>query len=328
MPQNHLLELKDLRTYFRTREGVARAVDGVSFALDRGETLGLVGESGCGKTVTALSVIQLVPEPSGFVAGGEILLDGQNILRFSPREKRAMRGKRVAMIFQEPMTALNPVFNIGSQIVETIRQHRNVTRLEARRLALQMLDRVGIPSPEQRFGEYSYQLSGGMQQRAMIAMALCCQPDILIADEPTTALDVTIQAQILDLMRELQKDFGMAVLLITHNLGVVAEVAHRVSVMYAGKIVESAPVETLFRHPKHPYTLGLFASLPSRAWRGRKLQAIPGIVPPATQYPQGCRFCARCNKVMDRCHKEEPPLLSVGENHQAACLLYETGGHP
>ncbi|MBI2200309.1 MAG: ABC transporter ATP-binding protein, partial [Armatimonadetes bacterium] len=293
MADRPLLEARNLRTYFRTREGIARAVDGVSFTLARGETLGLVGESGCGKSVTALTLMQLVPEPAGYLAGGEIVLDGDNLVLFTPRQKREMRGKRMAMVFQDPMTALNPVFTIGSQIVETIRQHRKATRHEARRRAIEMLERVGIPLPEQRFGEYSYQLSGGMQQRAMIAMALCCQPDILIADEPTTALDVTIQAQILDLLRALQKEFGMAILLITHNLGVVAEMAHRVSVMYAGKIVESAPVDALFRQPKHPYTIGLFGSLPSRNWRGRRLRAIPGIVPPATQFPSGCRFCTR-----------------------------------
>ncbi|MBI2193108.1 MAG: ABC transporter ATP-binding protein [Planctomycetes bacterium] len=322
MADRPLLEARNLRTYFRTREGIARAVDGVSFTLARGETLGLVGESGCGKSVTALTLMQLVPEPAGYLAGGEIVLDGDNLVLFTPRQKREMRGKRMAMVFQDPMTALNPVFTIGSQIVETIRQHRKATRHEARRRAIEMLERVGIPLPEQRFGEYSYQLSGGMQQRAMIAMALCCQPDILIADEPTTALDVTIQAQILDLLRALQKEFGMAILLITHNLGVVAEMAHRVSVMYAGKIVESAPVDALFRQPKHPYTIGLFGSLPSRNWRGRRLRAIPGIVPPATQFPSGCRFCTRCEKAMDVCRREEPALKAVATSHETACFLY------
>jgi len=317
-----LLQVNDLRTYFRTREGLARAVDGVSFSLERGEILSLVGESGCGKSVTALTILQLVPEPAGYVESGEIFFEGRDIIPLSAREKRQLRGKRIAMIFQEPMSALNPVFTIGSQIVETIRQHQVATRKEARRAAIEMLDRVGIPLPEQRFGEYSYQLSGGMQQRAMIAMALCCKPDLLIADEPTTALDVTIQAQILDLMKELQDEFGMAILLITHDLGVVAETAHRVAVMYAGKIVESAPVETLFASPKHPYTRGLFESLPARSNRGQQLNAIPGVVPPATQFPIGCRFCTRCSEVMDQCREEEPKLKEVAQQQNAACFLY------
>ena len=264
-----LLEVRDLKTYFRTSQGLARAVDGVSFTLDRGETVGLVGESGCGKSVTALSIIQLVPEPAGYIAGGEILLDGSNIISLSNRQKQGIRGKRIAMIFQEPMTALNPVFTIGNQIIETIRRHENVGKKEARKMAIELLERVGIPQPEHRVDEYSYQLSGGMQQRAMIAMALSCKPDILIADEPTTALDVTIQAQILELIKELQKDLGMSVLLITHDLGVIAGAADNVAVMYAGKVVETAPVETLFENPKHPYTRGLFESLPSRYQRDR-----------------------------------------------------------
>ncbi|MDP6506465.1 MAG: ABC transporter ATP-binding protein, partial [Planctomycetota bacterium] len=282
-----LLEVRNLQTYFKTSEGLARAVDGVSFSLERGETLSLVGESGCGKSVTALSIMQLVPEPAGHIAGGEILFEGVDIIPLPAREKRAFRGKRIAMIFQEPMTALNPVFTIGSQISETIRLHQNANRKEAKLLAIEMLEKVGIPLPEQRYGEYSFQLSGGMQQRAMIAMALCCEPDILIADEPTTALDVTIQAQILDLMKQLQNDFGMAILLITHDLGVVAETADRVAVMYAGEVVETAPVEKLFENPSHPYTRGLFESLPSRRQRGKELHTIQGSVPPATQFPAG-----------------------------------------
>jgi len=316
-----LLEVRNLRTYFRTSRGLARAVDGVSFVLDRGQTLGIVGESGCGKSVTALSVIQLVPEPAGHIAGGEVLLDGEDLIPCSPRQKQGLRGKRIAMIFQEPMTALNPVFTIGNQILETVRRHQRVDRAEARRLAIEMLDRVGIPSPERRMDEYSYQLSGGMQQRAMIAMALCCRPDILIADEPTTALDVTIQAQILELIKELQSDLGMAVLLITHDLAVIAETVDHVAVMYAGKIVESAPTDGLFREPRHPYTRSLFESLPARRHRGRTLYTIPGTVPPATEFPEGCRFCTRCGKVMARCREEEPPLEEIAENHRTACFL-------
>ena len=317
-----LLEVRDLRTYFRTSQGLARAVDGVSFTLDREQTLGIVGESGCGKSVTALSIIQLVPEPAGHLAGGEILLDGEDLIRYTPRQKQEVRGKRIAMIFQEPMTALNPVFNIGNQIIETIRRHQRVSHGEARRLAIEMLDRVGIPSPGQRMDEYPHQLSGGMQQRAMIAIALCCRPDILIADEPTTALDVTIQAQILELIKELQSELGMAMLLITHDLGVIAETVDRVAVMYAGKIVESAPTGDLFREPSHPYTRGLFGSLPARRHRGRTLYTIPGVVPPATDFPEGCRFCTRCEKVMARCRKEEPPLEEIAANHRTACFLY------
>ena len=316
-----LLKVLNLKTYFRTSGGLARAVDGVSFSLDRGETLGLVGESGCGKSVTALSIMQLVPEPAGYLAGGQILFDGRNTIDFSAKQKRELRGNRIAMVFQEPMTALNPVFTIGSQIVETIRRHQGVARPDAERLAIEMLDRVGIPAPEQRLREYSYQLSGGMQQRAMIAMALSCRPDVLIADEPTTALDVTIQAQILELMKELQREFGMAILLITHDLGVVAETADRVAVMYAGKIVESARVEELFAEPRHPYTLGLFSSRPSRRRRGKALSTIRGVVPPATEFPSGCRFCTRCEKAEEICSREEPELRNVADGHQTACFM-------
>jgi peptide/nickel transport system ATP-binding protein len=272
--------------------------------------------------MTALSILQLVPSPPGTIEGGEVLLDGRNLLTLSPAEKRALRGRRIAMIFQEPMTALNPVFTIGSQIVETIRQHQSTSRREAHDRALDMLAKVGIPAPAQRFSEYSFQLSGGMQQRAMIAMALSCQPDLLIADEPTTALDVTIQAQILDLIRGLQDELGMALLLITHDLGVVAETADRVGVMYAGKMVELASVEALFRDPKHPYTRGLFESLPARRHRGHRLYAIPGVVPPASRFPAGCRFCTRCDRATDRCSREGPELKPVAEGHSTACFLY------
>ena len=320
---SHLLEVRDLRTYFRTRSGLARAVDGVSFALDRGQTLGLVGESGCGKSVTALSIMQLVPRPAGYIAGGEILLDGENVIEFSSRRKQEMRGDQIAMIFQEPMTSLNPVFTIGSQIVETIREHQGVDRREGKRRSIEMLEQVGIPLPAQRHDEYPHQLSGGMQQRAMIAIALSCRPDLLIADEPTTALDVTIQAQILQLMKDLQQELGTAVLLITHDLGVVAETAQQVCVMYAGKIVESAPTDVLFADRKHPYTTALLESLPSRVGRGQPLRTIRGTVPPATEFPEGCRFAERCSRVMDVCRQREPQLRLVDEGHQVACWLHD-----
>jgi len=322
-----LLEVRDLRTYFRTRAGSARAVDGVSVSLARGETLGIVGESGCGKSVTALSLMQLVPEPAGYLAGGEILLDGENLCNFSFQRKQDMRGDRIAMIFQDPMTSLNPVFTIGSQIMETIRRHQSVSRQEVRRRALDMLDQVGLPNPDQRLREYPHQLSGGMQQRVMIAIALSCRPDLLIADEPTTALDVTIQAQILQLARTLQSELGTAVLLITHDLGVVAEMAQNVCVMYAGKIVESAPTSALFDSPKHPYTQALLGSLPSRARRGQPLRAIEGTVPLATDFPEGCRFCDRCSHAMDLCRAQAPPLEPIDPGHQVACWLLHAENH-
>jgi len=318
-----LLEVRELRTYFRTRGGLAKAVDGVSFTLGKGHTLGLVGESGCGKSVTALSIMQLIPEPAGYIAGGEILLDGENVIDFPFRRKQQMRGDRMAMIFQEPVTSLNPVFTIGTQIVETVRQHQDVTRKEAKERAIAMLRQVGIPLPEQRFSEYPHQLSGGMQQRAMIAIALSCRPDLLIADEPTTALDVTIQAQILQLMRDLQGELGTALMLITHDLGVVAEIAEDVCVMYAGKIVESARAGELFESPQHPYTRALLASLPSRARRGQPLSAIRGTVPPATDFPKGCRFSTRCGYAMPICQTAEPPLTQIQQDHSAACWLFD-----
>lgn len=320
-----LLQVRNLRTYFRTRAGLARAVDGVSFTVDRGETVGLVGESGCGKSVTALSIMQLVPEPAGFVAGGEILLGGENIVEYSFRQKQDLRGDRIAMVFQDPMTSLNPVFTIGSQIVETIRRHQGTCRREAWACAAGLLARVGIPQPERRLKEYPHQLSGGMQQRVMIALALSCRPDLLLADEPTTALDVTIQAQILDLIAELQQELNMAVLLITHDLGVVAGAARRVCVMYAGKIVETGRTEDLFSAPRHPYTQALLESLPSRTRRGQPLRAIPGTVPPATGFPPGCRFCDRCSRARERCRHDEPPLTELAPEHQVACWLV-TGG--
>ncbi len=286
-----------------------------------GETLGIVGESGCGKSVTSLSIMRLVPQPPGYHPSGVIEFAGRDLLKLPERAMRKLRGADVAMIFQEPMTSLNPIFRVGSQIGESLRQHRGLTRKDARLEAIRLLERVGIPDPSKRVDDFPHQMSGGMKQRVMIAMALACNPKLLIADEPTTALDVTIQAQILDLLRDLQAEFNMAILLITHDLGVVAEMAHRVVVMYGGRIAEQAPVEELFAEPRHPYTLGLFRSLPDlEAKRSDRLAVIPGMVPSATAFPSGCRFRNRCAFATDACAEELPPLVSVGEAHDAACI--------
>ncbi len=316
-----LLELKGLRTYFRGDEGIAKAVDGVDYTVMAGETLGIVGESGCGKSVTALSIMQLVPMPPGFFAGGQVLFRGEDLLQVSEERMREIRGNHISMIFQEPMTALNPVFTVGNQIMETVMLHEGLDAEAARRRAIDMVEQVGIPSPEQRVKEYPHQLSGGMRQRVMIAMAMICHPALLIADEPTTALDVTIQAQILDLISELQRREGMSVLLITHDLAVVAENAHHVAVMYAGKVVEYAAVDALFEHPRHPYTIGLFRSLPDLARPGERLYTIPGIVPSAFHFPSGCRYRTRCPIATERCAREEPELVGLaGESaHTVAC---------
>lgn len=317
-----LLAVHNLQTYFSTDAGDARAVDGVSFDIAAGETLALVGESGCGKSVTALSILRLIPDPPGRIVGGAITMGGTDLLTLRESEMRQIRGNRISMIFQEPMTSLNPVFRIGKQIEAVIRLHRGVSSAEARARSIQLLDKVGIPSPEERIDDYPHQMSGGMRQRVMIAMALACEPRLLIADEPTTALDVTIQAQILDLLRTLQAENGMSILLITHDLGIVAETAHRVAIMYAGKIVEEAPVAELFANPKHPYTLGLFASLPKIGGPRERLQTIPGQVPAATHFPEGCRFHPRCAQCMDICKTRVPDHFTVGNHHRAACWLY------
>ena len=318
-----LLSVQNLKTYFRTPEGVARAVDGVSFDIESNEIFALVGESGCGKSVTALSIIQLVAKPAGFIAGGAIYYKGQDITRLSEVEKRKIQGNDIAMIFQEPMTSLNPVFTIGNQISEAIRQHQNLRGTAARNAAIEMLDLVGIPEPAARYDEYPHQMSGGMKQRVMIAMALSCHPGLLIADEPTTALDVTIQAQILELIQRLQQELQMAVLLITHDLGVVANIADRVAVMYAGKIAETGTWEQLYQTPHHPYTVKLLESTPARDKRGTQLQTITGRVPKATAYNEGCRFAERCPKVMDGCETIVPLLQTVnGNGHNVACHLY------
>jgi peptide/nickel transport system ATP-binding protein len=320
-----LLELRDLKTWFWTDEGVAKAVDGVSYKVLPGETLGVVGESGCGKSVTALSIMRLIPDPPGKIAGGQILLRGQDLVTLPEDQMRRVRGKRIGMIFQEPMTSLNPVFTVGDQIAEAVLLHQKVSRREAWDRAIEMLRRVRIPSPERRVDEYPHQMSGGMRQRIMIAMALSCDPELLIADEPTTALDVTIQAQILHLIRELQQELGMSVLLITHDLGVVAQTAHHVCVMYAGKVVEYARTRELFKNPRHPYTVGLFQSIPKLGHLSRRLDVIPGRVPSALEFPKGCRFNNRCPFARERCVVEEPPLVETGtdaEPHTVACHFW------
>ncbi len=323
----HLLDVQRLKTYFYTFEGVAKAVDDVSFYLDKGETLGLVGESGCGKTVTALSVMRLIPEPPGKIVHGKILFDGVNLPDLTMKQMRAIRGKRISMIFQEPMASLNPVFTIGDQISEMFVLHQRLGKKKSWERAVEMLRVVQIPSPEKRVHEYPHQLSGGMQQRAMIAMALSCNPEILIADEPSTALDVTIQAQILDLMMQLKKDFDAAIMLITHDLGVVAEIAQRIEVMYAGKVVEEAQTISLFEDPKHPYTRGLLKSIPKlgqRARHGRRrLQEISGVVPSLYELPAGCSFYPRCSQARAVCQENVPELIELEDSHWVRCWLYQ-----
>ena len=305
-----LLEVRDLVTEFRTEHGVVRAVDGVSFELQPRTTLGVVGESGSGKSVTALSIMRLVAAPAGRVARGEIRFGGKDLVTLAEPAMRAIRGNRIAMIFQEPMTSLNPVFTVGAQVGEAVRLHQGKSKREARAIAIEMFRKVGIPSPEARVDAYPHQLSGGMRQRVMIAMALACKPDVLIADEPTTALDVTIQAQILELLVELQRELGMGILLITHDLGVVAETCDEVVVMYAGRVVERAPTKALFAAPRHHYTAGLLRSIPM----GReRLQEIPGMVPSLHELPAGCKFADRCPAVQDRCRAEEPALVQLGD---------------
>ena len=314
-----LLEVRDLRTHFAGEEGEFRAVDGVSFSLERGRTLGIVGESGCGKSVTSLTIMGLVPQPPGRIAGGEVLFDGVDLLKLDHAQMSELRGNKLSMIFQEPMTSLNPVFTVGDQIIEGIRRHRDIGQVEARAHAIEMLRRVRIPSPERRIDDYPHKLSGGMRQRVMIAMALSCNPQLLIADEPTTALDVTIQAQILDLMRNLRDEMGTAIMLITHDLGVIAEVAHDVIVMYAGRIVEQVDVTRLFADPQHPYTVGLLGSIPKLHETQDRLAAIEGIVPNPMAMPTGCRFNPRCPFAVDKCRSEDPPLMQVRPGHYAAC---------
>ncbi len=324
-----VLEVKNLRTAFRTEGGELIAVDDVSFSVMPGQTVGIVGESGCGKSVTSLSIMGLIPNPPGRVIGGEILFKGRNLVPLSQRELRSIRGNELSMIFQEPMTSLNPVFTIGNQIMESIILHQKLSKKDARLRAIEMLRLVGIPAPDKRIDDYPHQLSGGMRQRVMIAMALSCNPSVLIADEPTTALDVTIQAQILELIKSLRQKLNMAVVLITHDLGVVAETCDYVVVMYAGKVVEEGTAEDIFYRPSHPYTKGLLNSIPSHNGKskGTRLETIPGLVPNLLKLPKGCRFQDRCTRKQDRCATAEPSLESVGAGHKASCFFpYKEGG--
>ena len=319
-----LLDIRGLKTWFKTDDGMVRAVDGVDLHIDRGETLGVVGESGCGKTVTARSVLKLIDMPPGRFEAGEILWRGRNLIPLSQDEMDKIRAREIAIIFQEPMTSLNPVYTVGYQIAEVIRQHEKLGAKQSMQGAVEMLRLVNIPNPQKRVNDYPHQFSGGMRQRVMIAMALSCKPQLLIADEPTTALDVTIQAQILELMQEMKDRLGMSIMLITHAMGVVAETCQRVVVMYAGKVVEEAPVEALFGNPRHPYTQGLIRSIPRvdrAAVQKERLEAIPGTVPSLLNPPTGCRFAARCKYAMDVCVRAMPPLKEVGPGHRVACVL-------
>ncbi|RXT04335.1 ABC transporter ATP-binding protein [Ammoniphilus sp. CFH 90114] len=321
-----LLEVNDLKISFRTEESSVTAVSGISFHLREGETLGLVGESGCGKSITSLSIMRLLPGEPTCTVEGDIAFDQKNVLKMSDKEIRNLRGNEISMIFQEPMTSLNPVFTIGRQLAEAVLLHRKMSKKEAEALAIEMLVKVGIPRPKEIMKDYPHQLSGGMRQRIMIAMALLCQPKLVIADEPTTALDVTIQAQILDLIRRMKEETGTSILLITHDLGVVAEMCDRVLVMYAGQVVEETDVVSLFTRPKHPYTRGLMQSIPQLDQKKERLTPIPGQVPALTQMPQGCRFYPRCSEAVDKCKTAPPSLVYVEEGHQCRCWLYEKEG--
>jgi peptide/nickel transport system ATP-binding protein len=319
-----LLEIRGLKTHFATDDGWVRAVDGVDLTIHRGETLGVVGESGCGKTVTAMTVMKLVAMPPGRIVEGQILWQGRDLVPLGADEMRAIRAREIGIVFQEPMTSLNPVYTVGEQIAEVVRLHEKLSKRAALERAVEMLKLVHIPNPERRVHDYPHQFSGGMRQRVMIAMALSCSPKLLIADEPTTALDVTIQAQILELIAEMKARLGMAVMLITHAMGVVAETAQRVVVMYAGKVVEEAPVGELFARPRHPYTQGLIRSIPridTAAVKKQRLEAIPGVVPSLLHPPPGCRFAARCRFAMPKCVEAEPPLREVAPGHKVACVL-------
>ena len=321
-----LLEIKNLKTHFSTAKGVVKAVDGVDISLNAGDTLGIVGESGCGKTVLALSILRLIPIPPGRIVSGQILFEGRDLLQLTEDEMRQVRGRKISMVFQEPMTSLNPVFRVGEQIAEGIRLHQHLNSQEARQRAIDMLRLVGIPAPEVRAGDYPHQMSGGMRQRVMIAMALACNPRLMLADEPTTALDVTIQAQILDLINQLKTENGTSVILVTHDLGVIAEAAQWVAVMYAGRIVEQGAVSALFETPLHPYTLGLMLSIPrmdKKKEARNRLAVIPGSIPPLYNLPAGCSFQERCGDVMAVCRQRHPELTELILNHQVRCWKYE-----
>lgn len=320
--EDYLLHIKDLKTYFHIKDGIAKAVDGVSFNLGQGETLGLVGESGCGKSVTALSILRLIPTPPGEIAGGKIIFHGKDLLKISQKELRKIRGNKISMIFQEPMTSLNPLYTIGNQIAEVLTNHKDITRKEAADAAIEMLRKVRIPAPEKRIHDYPHQLSGGMRQRVMIAIAMICDPDILIADEPTTALDVTVQAQILELMKTLISEFKSSVIMITHDLGIIADIADNVAIMYAGQIVEFSPMRDIFESPLHPYTKALLASIPKLSEIGKeeKLKVIKGSVPDPINFPPGCRFQPRCPIGSEECTKAIPELRQIKDNHLARCI--------
>jgi peptide/nickel transport system ATP-binding protein/oligopeptide transport system ATP-binding protein len=324
MQNNNLLEIKNLRTYFYVRGLVAKAVDNVSLKIKSGETLGLVGESGCGKSVTAHSIIRLIPDPPGKIESGEILFDGKKLLELSEFQMRKIRGNRISMIFQEPMTSLNPVFPVGDQVAEVIRLHQGLSRIETRERVIDMFHLVGIPAAETRLSDYPHQMSGGMRQRVMIAMALACNPKLMIADEPTTALDVTIQAQILDLMNKLKTETGASILFITHDLGVIAEMAQNVAVMYAGKLMEYTDVKTIYAKPKNPYTIGLLQSIPvlGRDNKDVRLKTISGVVPSLLNLPSGCLYSDRCPDVFNDCRQVEPEMYQVTNNHSVRCLKY------
>jgi peptide/nickel transport system ATP-binding protein len=322
-----VLEIKELQTSFYIPEGIVRAVDRVNLSIHRSQTLGVLGESGCGKSVTALSILRLIPDPPGCIEGGAVFFEGTDLLPLPLLKMQEIRGNRISMIFQEPMTSLNPVYTIGEQIAETVITHRQLSRKEAINFAVEMLKQVGIPSPARRIKDYPHQLSGGMRQRAMIAMAIACRPTLLIADEPTTALDVTIQAQILDLLLDLQEEAGMSIMIITHDLGVIAEVSDRVVVMYAGQVVEYAPVDLIFKNAQHPYSAGLLSSIPRLGAKisgaRQELKEIPGLVPNLIRLPGGCLFASRCRRAFDHCHRARPPMFKLGDDHGARCWLLE-----
>jgi len=324
MGNNHLLKIRNLKTYFDVRRSVLKAVDDVSLSIEAGKTLGLVGESGCGKSVTAESIMGLVPMPPGRIAGGEVLFEGVDLLQLPESKMKKIRGNRISMIFQEPMTSLNPVFTVGDQVAEVFRLHQGLSRRETRNKVIEMFHLVGIPAAELRITDYPHQMSGGMRQRVVIAMALTCNPKLMIADEPTTALDVTIQAQILDLMNKLKEETGASILFITHDLGVIAEMAQNVAVMYAGKVMEEADVDTLFAEPKHPYTVGLMSSIPvlGREKKRRRLSTIPGVVPSLFKLSEGCLFNERCTEAREECRRIEPPIINLGNGHMVRCHNY------
>jgi len=320
--EEKILEVKRLQTHFFTESGVVKAVDKLTYYVKKGESVGLVGESACGKSVSAMSILRLIPYPPGKIVGGEIIFKGQDLLKASESEMRHMRGNRIAMVFQEPTTSLNPVLTVNKQLTETLELHRKMSKKEAINEALQLLQLVGIPDPKRRIADYPYQFSGGMQQRLMIAMALSCSPELLIADEPTTSLDVTVQAQILEIIDNLRSKFGTSVILITHNLGIVARYVDRVNVMYAGRLVETAPTEVLYTQPRHPYTIGLLASVPRLDRpRGVKLVPIKGLPPDLAALPRGCAFAARCYNAMERCRDEKPEFKKIGDDHYSACFV-------